>query len=419
MSNVVRPRLTRLHQADEGQALVLVALGLMVLMFMAALGVDVGYLHLQKQQMQKAADAAAIAGATALSYNGAFQVAAQNDAAANGFTNGHNGISVQVHNPPQTLGDPFLGNGHYVEVIIAQQQPTFFMKVAGLGLVNVSSRAIANSQGISQGCIYALDPTDSGTLLIDGGVKVQTSCSMYVESSSANGLNNGGQVSVGGPNPQVVGIGVVGPSYAGSGEFSPMPVLNIPPFNDPLGAVTPPNVATCGAGVQNGHQFSPGVYNGGINVTGTGTYNFMPGIYCIVGGGLTVGSGAQITGTGVTFYLTTAPGSAAYGGVNIGGTSATNISAPTSGPLAGILFFQDRSIPVNTATNTFDATGGATFAGALYFPTTTVQFMGTSGTLASQSPIVAYELEFKGATQLSTFTLPNNSGPIPGAILVE
>ena len=44
----------------------LAALGMVVLMMMAGLGVDVGYLKYQKQQMQKAADAGALAGATAL-----------------------------------------------------------------------------------------------------------------------------------------------------------------------------------------------------------------------------------------------------------------------------------------------------------------------------------------------------------------
>jgi len=133
MSTSVGAGFCALGKDEAGQALVLVALGLMMLLMMAALGVDVGYLHYQRQQMQKAADAAAIAGATALSYNGNFAVAAQNDAAANGFANGSNGVSVAVHNPPQTFGDPFLGNGHYVEVIITKRQPTFFMNIANLG----------------------------------------------------------------------------------------------------------------------------------------------------------------------------------------------------------------------------------------------------------------------------------------------
>ena len=51
----------------------LTSLALVVLALMAGLGVDVGYLRYQKQQMQKAADAGAIAGAAALIYGGGME----------------------------------------------------------------------------------------------------------------------------------------------------------------------------------------------------------------------------------------------------------------------------------------------------------------------------------------------------------
>ncbi len=117
-------------RSDEGQALVLTALALVVLMMMAGLGVDVGYLRYQKQQMQKAADAGAIAGASALIYNGNWNAAALSDTAANGFINGQDGIVVTVSSPP--ADPPFSGApnaGSYVEVVVSQPQPTFFMRV--------------------------------------------------------------------------------------------------------------------------------------------------------------------------------------------------------------------------------------------------------------------------------------------------
>ena len=70
-------RLKQFGGAEEGQALALGAFVLVVLMLMAGLGVDVGYLRYEKLQMQKAADAAAIAGASALIYGGQVQLAAQ------------------------------------------------------------------------------------------------------------------------------------------------------------------------------------------------------------------------------------------------------------------------------------------------------------------------------------------------------
>ncbi len=61
-------RLRQFGNADEGQALLLTASALVVVMRMTALGVDVGILRDEKQQMQKAADAGAIAGGSALIY---------------------------------------------------------------------------------------------------------------------------------------------------------------------------------------------------------------------------------------------------------------------------------------------------------------------------------------------------------------
>jgi len=71
-------RLRQFGRADEGQALVLTALAPVALMLMAALGGDVGVLRYEKQQMQKAADAGAIAGASARIYGEPVPVAARN-----------------------------------------------------------------------------------------------------------------------------------------------------------------------------------------------------------------------------------------------------------------------------------------------------------------------------------------------------
>jgi Flp pilus assembly protein TadG len=422
MRNFRFPRLRMLRGDDEGQALVLTAIGVMMLLLMAAVGLDVGYLHYEKQQMQRAADAAAIAAATTLAYSGDFTDAALHDSAANGFINGSNGVTITVNNPPQTQNDPFYQNSNYVEVIVSKLQPTFFMKVDNLGLVNVRTRSVANVDGNASGCIYALDPTDSGSLLVDGNVSLSSTCGIYVESISDTALlQNGGagqSGSIAVSGPPNVGIGIVG-NYSAR-TITPTPIVGIPPFNDPLGTVPQPTLADCGTGTQQGTTFNPGVYRGGISLSGSNTYTFNPGVYCIVGGGLNVSGMAQIVGSGVTFFMTYDT-SHAYAGVNLGGTTATNISAPSSGAWKGILFFQDRSVPINTSpskSSTFDGSNGASFTGALYFPTTVVNFKGTPGT-ASYTPIIGYQIHFKGNATMKNAALPNNQSPIPGAILVE
>ena len=70
---------------------------LVVLMGMAALGVDVGFWRYQERLMQLAADSGAVAGANELTYPSENDVvsAARNDAAANGFTD-DNSLTVGV-----------------------------------------------------------------------------------------------------------------------------------------------------------------------------------------------------------------------------------------------------------------------------------------------------------------------------------
>ena len=189
-NRVPTSKLRHLRKSDEGQALVLTALGLVVLMLMAGLGVDVGYLRYEKQQMQKAADAGAIAGASAYLYESTWKVAAKNDTAANGFADGSNGVSVTVNEPPSS--GPFADQLGFVEVIVKQPQPTFFMRVGGFTSVPVSARAVANANGSASGCIYALDRGATLSFVAQGTITLTSECGIRVRSNDPGAYDDGG-----------------------------------------------------------------------------------------------------------------------------------------------------------------------------------------------------------------------------------
>jgi len=122
-----------------------------------------------------------------------------------------------------------------------------------------------------------------------------------------------------------------------------------------------------------------------------------------------------VTGNGVTFYVT---GSGA--GVDFGGTSSATLSAPITGPLAGILFFGDRDLATNKE---FAFKGGPTFhfEGTIYALTAEVRFAGHP-TAISPSPytiVIAYRFTFNGIGELvlnadyadSTVPVPTGLGP--------
>src|ERR1700722_19684781 len=99
---------------EARQALVFAAVGLVVLMGFAGLGIDMGMLRYQKRLQQTAADAGAIAGANNLAFPSlGITAGAQGASAGNGFTDGANNVTVTVHNGP-TSG-PHNGDNKYVE----------------------------------------------------------------------------------------------------------------------------------------------------------------------------------------------------------------------------------------------------------------------------------------------------------------
>jgi len=403
---------------DAGQALILFAFTMVVLMGFAGMGVDMGFLRYMRRTMQAATDSAAVAGAAELNY-GDVTAAARADAATDGFTNGNKGTSVTVNNPP--LSGPHQGNPSYVEVIVAQKQPTFFMKVLGIDSHMVSTRAVAYS-GTSGACIYTINPSNSSAFVVSGNADLDAQCGILDNSNNSTAAlvtNGGGCLSA-------KYIGVVGQFKNNSScAPSPNPQSGIAPFSDPLAYLQPPNVGSCNynsVSISGGTQtLYPGVYCGGINISGGSTnITFSPGTYIINGGGLSVSGGANVNGNGVFFYLTGTKTS--FKGVSITGGSASELVAPPSGTYRGILFFQDRAITGGSSGADSNIAGGSglTIQGTLYFPTTTLSYSGTS-TNAAYTILVADVVKITNNTYFpDTYsTDPNGFSPIHGAILVE
>lgn len=369
--------------------------------------------------MQTAADSAAMAASEELSY-GDFVKAGKADASTNGYTDGTGGITVAINNPPSS--GPNSSNSAYVEAVVTGSEPTYFLRVLGVNSMTVSARAVAY-EGNGPSCIYVMDPSASGALSTNGNVNVQSSCGLMVNSSSSSGLTAVGNVTIKAPS-----IGVVGNySLGGNASLTPTPKTGIIAATDPLASVAAPTVGSCahtnlsfnGNTGSSGapYQLYQGTYCGGITVHGNAWLHFNAGTYVLAGGGMNISANTVMSGTGVTFYNTT--GTGGYGAITMNGNSTVNLSAPTTGPLAGILFFQDRSIPKTGAASTLSGNSSSTFDGAVYFPTTTLSFNGNSSA-NGYSIVVANKLTLVGNASLGSnySSLPNGS-PIKSTILAE
>lgn len=411
----------RLHGARcGGFVLVTMLCCLVILAAFLGLAIDAGYLELVKTRMQTAADAAALGGAQEIKMNGAANVVAmaQGDAALNGFTTGQNGVTVTVNNRP-SAGYSTLDTTA-VEVIVAQQVSTFFMSVVGASSVSLQARAVAH-QGSGTTCLNVLDQSSSGAFSASGGANVQISCGAMVDSSSGTAVNVSGGTTINATNFWVNG----GSNISGGSTVTPTPVTGTPRMGDPLASLTPPPVGAClytSKTVSGGATVTlpPGVYCNGINISGGSHVTFSPaGNYILKGGGLNISGGSTATGTGLTFYNTSG-GGYSYGAVNISGGAGITLSAPTTGLLAGILFFQDRSA-VSGAASAFSGGASLILNGTLYFPTTAISYSGGTNSAGTYSIIVAKTVTFSGGCKMNNdySSLPGGSPIKGGALLSE
>ena len=402
-----------------GQVMILICVGIVALVGMIAIVADFSFMQHQRNKMQTAADSAAMAASEELSY-GDFVKAGKADASTNGYTDGTGGITVAINNPPST--GPNSSNSGYVEAVVSGSEPTYLLRVLGVNSMTVSARAVAY-EGNGPSCIYVLNPSASAAFSASGTVNVQSGCGLMVNSSASNGLSANGNVTVKAPS-----IGVVGNySTTGGASFTPTPKTGIIAATDPLSSVPAPTVGSCahtnykltGTTGSSGSPFQiyAGTYCGGITVNGNAWLHFNSGTYVLAGGGMSISSNTVMSGTGVTFYNTT--GNGGYGGISINANSTVNVSAPTTGPLAGILFFQDRSIPTTGAASTLSGNSTSTFDGALYFPTTALTFNGNSSS-NGYSIVVANKLTLVGNSSLgNNYSSLTNGSPIKSTILAE
>jgi hypothetical protein len=436
----------RRASSEAGQVLLLVTLAIVVLIGSLALATDVGYWRYVKRNMQKAADAGAIGGATELIYNpGNIDFGAKRDTSQNGFTHNVEGVIVTVNRPPLSGPHKDLPNAdHYVEVIIEQDQPTFFAKIFNKTSQKVIARAVAygglKENTHSDGCIFALDPEGGPSFHVGGQNTsvVADNCGIVVNSNS----DNCALLIAGNSTVQAEGISVVGDSCVEGANtvVDPAPEEGASPASDPLSYLVPPTgySTSCppertnvniGNAEEAATPLQPGVYCGGIRITGSSlTVNFEPGLYILHNGGFDMHSGnSTLLGHDVTFYNT---GDTDYGAIVINANAGTNLSATdhlaTSGvgdpaSVPGVLFWQDVN---NDKEATFNGNSETLLEGAFYLPGADVKFDGGNSTETGYAMVVAQNIKFTGS---ATFYITNDSGsggsggtgPIPRVVLVE
>lgn len=283
----------RLHERDEGQAIVLGALMMMVLLFAVGLAVDAGQLFVAKRTQQEAADSAAFAGAVILYQGGTNAMAisaATADATRNGYTDGVSGASVTVNSPP-TSG-LYSGDIHHVEVIIIKQVQTSLVP-AEAAFNPVRARGVAGAETFNNG--YALIALD--TSCVAGAISVAPNEDIHLSGGGILVNSCSPNATVGFQATQDLtitppyGIDVVGGT--GTSTFPPtIPVTTgIAPLPDPFAGYPMPKPSDIGCTWPCPSLVDQPTGYGGTAFQGVYTSNLSGvalchGIYILKGGGL-------------------------------------------------------------------------------------------------------------------------------------
>lgn len=378
----------RLQASRRGNIATLTALMMPVLIGSAGLASDSIQWTLTKRMMQRAADSGAIAGAFQLSQSSSISVVR---AAATGDINRNDGFRMTITpviNSPATSGS-FRDAASAVEVILATDMNLPFTGLIMRGPMRISARAVAEVVGNGDYCVLALENTNTPGIPIGGSATVNLGCGMMSNAPSNTSIIANGASSV--TASPVAAVGLVPPGNYTTGTVRESYAL---PLRDPYRNLPDPiNISNSNNDLRvqpnRSSTFSAGTYRN-IDVSGTATFN--PGVYYVTGS-VNFGSQANVT---------------ASGAVSMQGGARLNMTAPSTGTYAGILFYQDRRAS-NMATNIINGNSSSVLQGALYFPRQELQMNGTSGMNTRCIQIVARRVDWRGNTAIQN-VCPANSG---------
>jgi len=403
------------HTNDSGAIAVVAAIAFPVLIGAMGLGAEAGYWYLAQRKLQHAADVSAHAAAIrkrAGDDQRGLEVAALHVAQASGFAPDTGTITVNT--PPSSHA--FAGDKGSIEVVLTRTQPLLFSSLFLSDPVNIHARAVAKLNTASQACILALSPNAPGAVTVAGSTVVTLNgCDVASNSSASDALrmHGGGYLTTDCVNTVGGAVTTSGLKLQTCDAVREQAPKTMDPYADiPEPAVSgichrPDSFSSGSTLLTPTYQSHPSGlrtlrFCNGLKVTG-GNVTFNPGLY-IIEGEFAVNAGTTLVGSGVTFYL------AKGASLKLNGGAKLNLDAPTEGLFAGILFFGARDSTV--ATHQVNGSSGSTFNGAIYFPSSGVEYSGRAGSTGGCTQIIGETVTFIGNSEVQSDCQAAGTRPI-------
>ncbi len=420
-------RATAAKLRRRGAVAVVVTICLIPLIGAMAFAIDGGLMLAARRRAQTVADAAAYAAAcqlysnlgtdpTGFDVSGKARAAASSNASANGFNNDGTTNTVTINIATQ-VSNPSLAKPGYVEVVVIDNQARIFGAIFGSGTYAIGARAVARGMVVqaSGDSILVLDPLAGGALSVTGGGTITNSGGVQVNSSNSSAATASGGGTVKAPTIKITGN--YDPNGSNCFQATTGPVMTAAQAEaDPLSDVPPPDpsllptqspVSMSG---NNSAILSPGVYDGGISLSGSSSITLRSGIYFIKNSGFSLTDQASVDGSaGVMIYMND-------GSLSFSGGSSLNLTPMTTGPYAGLIYYQNPS-----DSNTVGLSGGSTVSitGTVYAPGAHIGLIVGPSTNQVGSQFIGKTMSIAGQGDIDIQTTSSNSARTRSLIVVE
>jgi Flp pilus assembly protein TadG len=383
---------------NAGSVVVSTALSMVPLVMITSAAIDFSRGLNIRTALQAAADAGALASATAIA-TGKDEVDKRQVAEDAFYANIPADVKSALTGKPSTVID--FGN-RTVTLTATANANILVTKFLG-NTMGIGATATAVVDPGAPICMMALNPTKTGALSIQGTADLSADkCAVHVNSSDPQALYENGTATGVAESFCVYG------GYYGS-KYTPKPRSGCMIESDPLAARFKTdwatlNTTTCTSGKVSINTSSstvttlvPGVYCGGVEVK-KGIVELKPGQYVIRDGEFYVQAQGTVRGTGVTLLMA---GNSSTRIVTQAGASLI-VSAPTAGVMKGIVIAAHPDL-VPDKENLIIGGGSMVLDGIIYLPKQPLKVTGNGdiGLDAKQFAIIADTIDIEGNGQLN------------------
>jgi hypothetical protein len=393
----------KIKPAETGQALVILAIGFVVLVGFTALAIDGGMVYADRRQAQNAADSAALSAALAKLNDQSWYMAGLDRANSNGYDNNGTTNTVDIFNPP--ISGQYAGDDEYLQVLITADVNTALIHFVFQGdmqnTVEAVARAIPSQRGefYNGYAIVGLKPTGTKAIWKHGNADTEvTGGGIWSNSNDANRSfeYNGaaGNLTVHAPADIAV---VGGARYSGGTPNATVNTGQLQFAYPPLIEVPSPTCSGNAVWDSVSHTLSPGNWTGDFPPDRE-TY-LSPGEYCLTDTSFRANANNILSGSDILLYF--------VNGTNItwNGNAEINLSGRESGPFEGMVIYIDHQNYSNPGGCNAKINGNehSEFVGTIYAPTCNVKMLGAGETTGWRSQVIGYSVELGGNNDLDIF----------------